>query len=75
SSNTVSKEMSENQQAQSVSEMVKYSPSAQMQERGGMDVGRPQRRGMQGSVVANSRLAGLKMFSTTAFPVEMLGRM
>ncbi|MEE1720988.1 TonB-dependent receptor plug domain-containing protein [Pseudomonas aeruginosa] len=41
SSTTVTKEMIENQQAQSVSEMLKYSPSTQMQARGGMDVGRP----------------------------------
>lgn len=46
SSSTVTKEMIENQQAQSVSEMLKYSPSTQMQARGGMDVGRPQSRGM-----------------------------
>ncbi|HCB9839929.1 TPA: TonB-dependent siderophore receptor [Escherichia coli] len=75
SSTTVNKEMIENQQAQSVSEMLKYSPSTQMQARGGMDVGRPQSRGMQGSVVANSRLDGLNIVSTTAFPVEMLERM
>lgn len=67
--------MIENQQAQSVSEMLKYSPSTQMQARGGMDVGRPQSRGMQGCVVANSRLDGLNIVSTTAFPVEMLERM
>ncbi|MCV5714169.1 TonB-dependent siderophore receptor, partial [Escherichia coli] len=35
----------------------------------------PQSRGMQGSVVANSRLDGLNIVSTTAFPVEMLERM
>ena len=34
SSTTVTKEMIENQQAQSVSEMLKYSPSTQMQARG-----------------------------------------
>lgn len=67
--------MIENQQAQSVSELLKYSPSTQMQARGGMDVGRPQSRGMQGSVVANSRLDGLNIVSTTAFPVEMLERL
>ena len=75
SSTTVTKEMIENQQAQSVSELLKYSPSTQMQARGGMDVGRPQSRGMQGSVVANSRLDGLNIVSTTAFPVEMLERL
>ncbi|WP_437887955.1 TonB-dependent siderophore receptor [Phytobacter sp. V91] len=75
SSTTVTKEMIKNQQAKSVSELLKYSPSTQMQARGGMDVGRPQSRGMQGSVVANSRLDGLNIVSTTAFPVEMLERL
>ena len=75
SSTTVTSAMIENQQAKSVSEMLKYSPSTQMQARGGMDVGRPQSRGMQGSVVSNSRLDGLNIVSTTAFPVEMLERL
>ncbi len=67
--------MIKNQQAKSVSELLKYSPGTQMQARGGMDVGRPQSRGMQGSVVANSRLDGLNIVSTTAFSVEMLERL
>jgi iron complex outermembrane receptor protein len=75
SSTTVTKDMIENQQAKSVSELLKYSPSTQMQARGGMDVGRPQSRGMQGNVVSNSRLDGLNIVSTTAFPVEMLERL
>ena len=75
STNTISQEMIDNQQAKSVSELLKYTPSAQMQARGGMDVGRPQSRGMQGSVVSNSRLDGLYIVSTTAFPVEMLDRL
>ncbi len=75
STNTVSKEMIANQQAQSVSELLKYTSGSQMQARGGMDVGRPQSRGMQGSVAANSRLDGLNIVSTTAFPVEMLERL
>lgn len=75
SSTTVTQPMIENQQAKSVSELLKYSPSTQMQARGGMDVGRPQSRGMQGNVVSNSRLDGLNIVSTTAFPVEMLERL
>lgn len=75
SSNTVTQAMIQNQQAKSVSELLKYAPDTQMQARGGMDVGRPQSRGMQGSVVANSRLDGLNIVSTTAFPVEMLERL
>lgn len=75
SSNTVTQQMMQNQQAKSVSELLKYAPDTQMQARGGMDVGRPQSRGMQGSVVANSRLDGLNIVATTAFPVEMLERL
>lgn len=75
STNTVTRNMIDNQQARSVSELLKYAPSTQMQARGGMDVGRPQSRGMQGSVVANSRMDGLNIVSTTAFPVEMLERL
>lgn len=72
SANTITSEMLTNQQDNSVSELLRYAPSSQMQARGGMDVGRPQSRGMQGSVVANSRLDGLNIVATTAFPVEML---
>ncbi|MFV0476526.1 MAG: TonB-dependent siderophore receptor [Parahaliea sp.] len=75
SSTTVSRQMIANQQAKGVSELLKYSSSTQMQARGGMNLGRPQSRGMQGSVVANSRLNGLNIVSTTAFRVEMLERL
>lgn len=75
STTTVTHQMIDNQQAKSVSELLKYSPSTQMEARGGMDVGRPQSRGMEGSVVANTRLDGLNMVATTAFPVEMLDRL
>ncbi|MBQ0208863.1 TonB-dependent siderophore receptor [Providencia rettgeri] len=74
STTTISREIINNQQAKSLSELLKFAPSTQMQARGGMDVGRPQSRGMQGSVVANSRLDDLYIISTTAFPVEMLDR-
>lgn len=75
SSNTISQAMIKNQQAKSVNDLLKYAPSTQMEARGGLDVGRPQSRGMEGSVVANSRLDGLNIVSTTAFPVEMLDRL
>ncbi|HFZ8995717.1 TPA: TonB-dependent receptor [Citrobacter freundii] len=75
SSNTISQQVIKNQQAQSVNDLLKYAPSTQMEARGGLDVGRPQSRGMEGSVVANSRLDGLNIVSTTAFPVEMLERL
>lgn len=72
--NTFTQSMIENQQVTSVADILKYNASSQMQSRGGMDVGRPQNRGMQGNVVANSRLDGMNIISTTAFPIEMLER-
>lgn len=75
STTTVTSAMIANQQAKNVNDLLKYSASAQMQARGGIDVGRPQSRGMQGDVLANSRLDGLNIISTTAFPVEMLERL
>ncbi|ACX89280.1 TonB-dependent siderophore receptor [Pectobacterium parmentieri WPP163] len=75
STTTVTEAMVNNQQAKNVNDLLKYNASSQMQARGGIDVGRPQSRGMQGSVLANSRLDGLNIISTTAFPVEMLERL
>ncbi|MBN3256141.1 TonB-dependent siderophore receptor [Pectobacterium brasiliense] len=75
STTTVTEAMIANQQAKNVNDLLKYSASSQMQARGGIDVGRPQSRGMQGDVLANSRLDGLNIISTTAFPVEMLERL
>ncbi|AOR62218.1 TonB-dependent receptor [Pectobacterium wasabiae] len=75
STTTVTEAMINNQQAKNVNDLLKYSASSQMQARGGIDVGRPQSRGMQGNVLANSRLDGLNIISTTAFPVEMLERL
>ncbi|MEQ9919290.1 TonB-dependent siderophore receptor [Pectobacterium brasiliense] len=75
STTTVTEAMIANQQAKNVNDLLKYSASSQMQARGGIDVGRPQSRGMQGHVLTNSRLDGLNIISTTAFPVEMLERL
>ncbi|MBI0550754.1 TonB-dependent receptor [Pectobacterium parmentieri] len=75
STTTTTEAMIANQQAKNVNDLLKYNASSQMQARGGIDVGRPQSRGMQGSVLANSRLDGLNIISTTAFPVEMLERL
>ncbi|MEQ9948365.1 TonB-dependent receptor [Pectobacterium aroidearum] len=75
STTTMTEAMIANQQAKNVNDLLKYNSSSQMQARGGIDVGRPQSRGMQGNVLANSRLDGLNIISTTAFPVEMLERL
>ena len=72
--NVISADMIQNQQASSLTDLMKYLPSTQMEARGGMDIGRPQSRGMQGDVVANNHLDGLNIVATTAFPMEMLER-
>lgn len=71
---SLSGEMIENRQATSFRELVQYLPSAQIEERGGPDVGRPQTRGFQGTVVENNRLDGMNMIATTALPMEMFER-
>jgi len=63
-----------NQQARSFADLIKYVPTAQIEARGGMDVGRPQTRGFEGSVVQNSRMSGLNFVSTTAYPAELFDR-
>lgn len=70
----VTRDMVENQQASSLTDLMKYLPSTQMEARGGMDVGRPQSRGMRGDVVANNHLDGLNVVGTTAWPMEMMER-
>ncbi|ATB70592.1 TonB dependent/ligand-gated channel protein [Sulfurospirillum diekertiae] len=69
--NTIPKELSENGQAMGLEDVVKYIPSAQIEYRGGADLGRPQTRGMRGEVVANSFWDGLHIVSTTATAMEM----
>lgn len=70
----VTSDFIQNYHATSLSDAMKFIPSAQMEARGGMDVGRPQTRGMEGSVVDNNHLDGMNVVSTTAQPMEMLDR-
>ena len=69
--NTISKEVLDNQGVQAFDEVVKYFPSAQLQYRGGGEMGRPQTRGFQGSVVGNVLWDGFYAVSTTAIPMTM----
>jgi len=69
--NTISKEVLDNQGVQGFEDAVRYFPSAQIQYRGGGDVGRPQTRGFQGSVVGNVLWDGFYASSTTAIPMAM----
>ncbi|MDR1938147.1 MAG: TonB-dependent receptor plug domain-containing protein [Tannerellaceae bacterium] len=67
---TLSADAMKNLQVTSINEVSKYLPSMQIEARGGLEVGRPQTRGFQGSVVECSRLDGMNMVSTTAYPME-----
>ena len=69
--NTISKEALDNQGVQGFEDAVKFFPSAQIQYRGGAEVGRPQTRGFEGSVVGNVLWDGFYAVSTTAIPMAM----
>jgi len=62
--NVVPHDLIQNQQLKSVKDILRYLPSVQG------DGARPQSRGLQGSVVQNSRLDGLNVVSTTDYPAE-----
>ncbi|QSX33271.1 TonB-dependent siderophore receptor [Shewanella avicenniae] len=68
------RELMDNVNATNLNDILKYMPSTQMEARGGTDVGRPQSRGMQGSVVDNNHLDGMNVVATTAQPLELLER-
>lgn len=67
-------DMLEDRQITGLDGVLKYDSSAQMEARGGMDVGRPQTRGVEGSVVANTHLDGMNVVATTAQPIELYQR-
>lgn len=63
----MSRDLIDSQQLKSFKDIIRYLPSVQG------DGARPQTRGLQGSVVQNSRLDGLNVVSTTDYPAEQLG--
>lgn len=63
----VPRDLIDSQQLKSFKDIIRYLPSVQA------DGARPQTRGLQGSVVQNSRLDGLNVVSTTDYPAEQLG--
>ncbi|MDR1723979.1 MAG: TonB-dependent receptor plug domain-containing protein [Tannerella sp.] len=69
---TISGDAMKNLQVTSLNEMSKHVPSMQIEARGGFELGRPQTRGFQGSVVETSRLDGLNIVSTTSYPMEQI---
>lgn len=71
---SVSKEVIANQQAIGLEDIIKYSTSAQIEMRGGAEVGRPQTRGFRSDVVSNTFYDGLHVFAVTAKPMEQFER-
>ena len=68
--NSISKKLIEDQQAIGLEDIIKYTPSAQIEMRGGAEVGRPQTRGFRSDVVSNTFYDGLQVFAVTAKPME-----
>lgn len=59
-----------NQQLRNINDMASFLPSVQLEIRGDPNTSRPQSRGFEADVVANSRLDGLNVVSTTPYPAE-----
>lgn len=68
--NTIPREIIENSNAQGLQDVIKYIPSAQIESRGGAEIGRPQTRGFRSDVASNSFWDGLNVFAVTAAPME-----
>ncbi|MGI4983155.1 MAG: TonB-dependent receptor [Janthinobacterium lividum] len=66
--NVVPQRLIQDQQLKSIADALRYLPSVQG------DGTRPQSRGIQGSVVQNTRLDGLNAVSTTDYPLEQFDR-
>ncbi|WP_202594115.1 TonB-dependent receptor [Frateuria defendens] len=66
--NVVPQALIDDQQLKSIADALRYLPSVQG------DGVRPQSRGVQGSVVQNSRIDGLNAVSTTDYPIEQFDR-
>ncbi|MFM2481409.1 TonB-dependent receptor [Celerinatantimonas sp. YJH-8] len=74
STTVLNQELLNDRQVSSLGEALQYDPSTQIEARGGMDVGRPQSRGMEGSVVDNFHIDGMNAVATTAQPIELYQR-
>ncbi|GBR29322.1 TonB-dependent receptor [Gluconobacter kondonii] len=59
-----------NQQSRNINDLVAYVPSAQLEMRGDPNTSRPQSRGFEGDVIANTRMDGLNMVITTPYAAE-----
>ncbi|RUT27534.1 TonB-dependent siderophore receptor [Asaia sp. W19] len=60
-----------NQQSRNANDLAQYLPSVQLEMRGDPNTSRPQSRGFEADVIANSRMDGLNMVITTPYAAEM----
>ncbi|CAP55891.1 TonB-dependent receptor [Gluconacetobacter diazotrophicus] len=60
-----------NQQTRNLNDLMGYMSSVQLEVRGDPNTSRPQSRGFEADVIANTRLDGLNIVSTTPYAAEM----
>ncbi|WP_168194387.1 TonB-dependent receptor [Formicincola oecophyllae] len=63
-----------NEQLRAITDTAKYLPSVQLEERGDPGLSRPQTRGFEGDIVANTRMDGLNALGTMPYPAEQMDR-
>ena len=71
---SVSSDLIQNQQVDSTPDLLKYTPSAQVEYRGGGEIGRPQARGFQADLLQNTRIDGYSVGAHFPQPVELYER-
>ncbi len=69
---TVPQDLIVNQAARTLNDALRDLPSVQIESRQGVDISRPQSRGFEGSIVQNTRVDGMNVIGTTAYPAEEL---
>lgn len=67
---TVPHDVIVNQQSRNINDLMAYMPSVQLEIRGDPNTSRPQSRGFEADVVANTRIDGLNAVSTTPYAAE-----
>lgn len=72
--NTIPGNVLESQHVTTLADLVKYIPSAQFEQRFGMNIGRLMTRGFQASVFQNVLVDGMYLSSTTQFPLQAYER-
>lgn len=60
----------EEHQETTLSQIIKYNPSAQLEPRVDLDSGRPQTRGFENANIQNTRIDGFNSYTIMAYPME-----